>query len=119
MIVVIDLEVVSLHAPPLLSGDAAQAQAPSFAAPQANQPPTFAAMPGHAGPQVSSASSAYGAYGGGTQQQKPVMRNDGAAGQTIPIKALNPYSNKWSIKARITSKGEKRTWNNAKGSVSD
>lgn len=28
---------------------------------------------------------------------------------------LNPYQNKWTIKGRITNKGDMRTWNNAKG----
>ena len=34
----------------------------------------------------------------------------------IPISAINPYSNKWTIKARITSKSALKSWSNAKGS---
>lgn len=34
----------------------------------------------------------------------------------FPIKSLNPYQNKWTIKARVLKKGEIKTWNNAKGS---
>ncbi|XP_034238791.1 replication protein A 70 kDa DNA-binding subunit [Thrips palmi] len=32
-----------------------------------------------------------------------------------PIASLTPYQNKWVIKARVTSKGPKRSWSNAKG----
>jgi replication factor A1 len=31
------------------------------------------------------------------------------------IANLNPYQNKWTIKARVLSKGEIKTWNNARG----
>jgi replication factor A1 len=44
-----------------------------------------------------------------------IERADPAA-STIPIESLNPYQNKWTIKARVTAKGEMKTWNNAKGS---
>jgi len=33
----------------------------------------------------------------------------------FPIKGLNPYQNKWTIKARVTKKGDIRTWSNARG----
>jgi len=35
---------------------------------------------------------------------------------TTPIASITPYQNKWTIKARITSKGDIRTWNKASGS---
>jgi len=35
--------------------------------------------------------------------------------QFHPIASLHPYHARWTIKARVTAKGEKRTWSNAKG----
>lgn len=35
--------------------------------------------------------------------------------QVYPIASLNPYQNKWTIKARVSKKGDIRTWNNARG----
>jgi len=32
-----------------------------------------------------------------------------------PISGLNPYQNKWAIKGRVISKGEKRSWSNSRG----
>jgi len=34
---------------------------------------------------------------------------------TLPIACLTPYTNKWAIKARVTSKKNVRTWSNARG----
>jgi replication factor A1 len=34
---------------------------------------------------------------------------------TMPIKSLNPYQNRWTIKARLLSKGDIKTWRNNKG----
>lgn len=55
-----------------------------------------AAAPGYA--------SAGGASAAGMGQQ-----------QFHPIASLHPYHTRWTIKARVTSKGDKRTWSNAKG----
>jgi len=35
--------------------------------------------------------------------------------QIHPIASLNPYQSRWTIKARVTSKGDIKTWTNAKG----
>lgn len=32
-----------------------------------------------------------------------------------PIASLTPYQNKWTIKARVTQKGDIRRWSNARG----
>ena len=58
------------------------------------------------------------------QVQKPAQAgssrsgNQGAMGQqrlVFPIESLNPYQNKWTIKARITQKSDIRHWSNPKG----
>ncbi|KAH0613599.1 uncharacterized protein H6S33_005485 [Morchella sextelata] len=48
--------------------------------------------------------------------QKPSSR-PGATGhdRIYPIESLSPYQNKWTIKARVTSKSEIKTWQNQKG----
>jgi replication factor A1 len=47
----------------------------------------------------------------------PIVRSMPTAGGVpiTPIAQLNMYQNKWTIKARLTSKSDIRTWANAKG----
>jgi len=45
----------------------------------------------------------------------PIERSNPAEANITPISALNPYANRWTIKARVTNKSEIRTWSNAKG----
>lgn len=51
--------------------------------------------------------------GGGSGGGGPIGRVDDA--RLVPIKALNPYHGRWTIKARCTNKGDVRTYNNARG----
>ncbi|CAN8267428.1 unnamed protein product [Cochlearia groenlandica] len=44
----------------------------------------------------------------------PVARNEAPA-RIIPIAALNPYQGRWTIKVRVTSKGELRRFNSTRG----
>ncbi|KAL3613777.1 hypothetical protein CASFOL_041851 [Castilleja foliolosa] len=44
----------------------------------------------------------------------PIAKNDAPA-RIIPIAALNPYQGRWTIKARVTVKGELRHYNNTRG----
>ncbi|ESQ39667.1 hypothetical protein EUTSA_v10000781mg [Eutrema salsugineum] len=44
----------------------------------------------------------------------PVARNEAPA-RIIPISALNPYQGRWTIKVRVTSKGELRRFNGPRG----
>lgn len=44
----------------------------------------------------------------------PVAKNE-APPRIMPISALNPYQGRWTIKARVTAKGELRHYNNPRG----
>ncbi|KAI3831046.1 hypothetical protein MKW92_019847 [Papaver armeniacum] len=44
----------------------------------------------------------------------PVAKNEAPA-RIIPIRALNPYLSRWTIRARVTSKKELRRYTNARG----
>ena len=57
-----------------------------------------------------------GAGAGGYGAGAGAAAGGGAGAQPIhPISSLHPYHTRWTIKARVTAKGDKRTWQNAKG----
>jgi len=59
------------------------------------------------------------------QQQQSQQKNlpsrangpakDSSHGNLYPIEALSPYAHKWTIKARVTFKGDVKTWHNKNG----
>jgi replication factor A1 len=68
--------------------------------------------------------SGNGMYGAKPQQQQQralPSRTNGASGgggshgNIHPIEALSPYAHRWTIKARVTHKGEIKTWHNKNG----
>lgn len=74
--------------------------------------------PSGSGNPYGQSSAPYGQSGGyGRQSAAPIVRAPTASsGAPItPIDQLNMYQNKWTIRARVTSKGDVRTWSNAKG----
>jgi replication factor A1 len=108
-------------------------QQPSFPAPaygaQTNQygqtlPPNAPNYGGYGAPQQQAppqavsnpyANPSYGGSYSASTNSRPVVREDNLEQAVIPISGLNPYANKWTIKARITNKSPIRTWSNAKG----
>jgi replication factor A1 len=53
-------------------------------------------------------------WGGPARSNGPVQSHEPGMNFTA-ISHLNPYMNRWTIKARLTSKGEIRHWSNQKG----
>ncbi|KAJ5992886.1 Replication factor A protein 1 [Penicillium sp. IBT 35674x] len=72
-------------------------------------------------PTTISSNGFYGSklQGGPPKQppQLPSMRGPSASAHATiyPIEAISPYSNKWTIKARCTSKSSIKTWHNKNG----
>ena len=64
------------------------------------------------------ASANQGPYGQPTPDYRAggsaIARNEAPA-KIVPISSLNAYQNKWTIKARVSVKGEMRRWSNARG----
>jgi replication factor A1 len=60
----------------------------------------------------------YGSSGSNSNYSRPsapIMRSNASTKPITPIASLNMYQNKWTIKARVTNKGDIRHWSNAKG----
>jgi replication factor A1 len=93
-----------------------QQQQQQYAAPPPLQqqyappPQQYAPAPSYGGAPAAPPSYGGGGGGGGAIAKAEL------GGTFQPIDSLNPYQNRWTIKARITSKGEMKSWNNARGS---
>ena len=68
--------------------------------------PVKQAAPSNAAPKKPQMQQYDNIMGGGTNQ-KDIL--------THPISSLSPYQNRWTIRARVTSKSGIRTWSNSKG----
>ncbi len=66
--------------------------------------------------QLAGSSSGGGGGGGGSNVLSgAVAKKSRDTGEFDPIASLNPYRNRWQIKARVTKRGDKKTWSNARG----
>ena len=54
-------------------------------------------------------------YGGSRNHSAPIERTTPGGSNFTPIASLNMYQSRWTIRARITSKSDIRTWSNARG----
>eukprot|EP00775_Hariotina_reticulata_P005401 gene5401-5635_t len=111
LLIILNLDVVGHYentignpqTPPDVPDEAAQPAPPGIAGGGYGGPPQTAAGPGMYG--NSGAGPAYGMGAG------PVAHS-GEPLRIVPIRALNPYLARWTIKARCSQKGEVRRWSN-------
>lgn len=76
----------------------------------ANEPPA----PAKTAPSATTAPT-YQQPGQSSAPHKPQIAANNRGPTVFPIEGLSPYSNRWTIKARVTQKSDIRHWSNAKG----
>lgn len=101
--------------------EAEEAQNQPQAAATGNNNGGAAANPYNAAPRGAGGAARGGAANGGGRSNAGGQRttsntSNGSSSHPIyPIEGLSPYQNKWTIKARCTSKSDVRHWSNQKG----
>lgn len=82
-------------------------------------PPTNSYSGGIGGggnPYSGNSNNRFGGVGGSSSSSSaPIVRTSGTGQPITPISGLNMYSNRWTIRAKVTAKSDIRTWSNAKG----
>jgi replication factor A1 len=95
------------------AGGASNGQAGAAATSKPAQAPVKTEQKYGGGAAASNGGGAYRQQGG----TKPVSRGPGMANgaPVYPIEGLSPYQNKWTIKARVTSRSDIKHWSNQRG----
>eukprot|EP00742_Colponemidia_sp_Colp-10_P012309 GILJ01013801.1.p1 GENE.GILJ01013801.1~~GILJ01013801.1.p1 ORF type:complete len:633 (-),score=108.41 GILJ01013801.1:50-1948(-) len=134
IIIILSLDVLNGPVPVIGSPEKldSTSQAPITTSAVASAPPQQPPYP------MAAAAAAAASNGNGTHRQNPATQTNNRTppdrfGSTLarggssavsrtpssstmyPIKALNPFQNRWTIKARVTSKTDLKSWSNAQG----